>query len=128
MSAEGPSCYASYTGVFTSSAAGGCWATGTSVKELAAYGVPPRVVVVGKPLLQADAGSGFVSALNLGSWSALAKSGFGWNAGVATWQWAASAPTWLQQVYPPPSKSPTPTRTRPPSQTRTRTPSHRPHV
>jgi hypothetical protein len=46
---QGPSCYTSFDGIFSASASD-CWAPGTALPEIAAYGIPLYSVVVGKPV------------------------------------------------------------------------------
>ncbi len=47
---QGPVCYSDYTGVFVQSSSNGCWSLGTSVAEIAGYGIPLHAIVVGKPV------------------------------------------------------------------------------
>lgn len=66
---QGVNCYLTYETVFVQSNAGGACPAfpGTSVSEIVAYGVPLSVIVIGKPLLPADAGSGYIAPATLGS-------------------------------------------------------------
>jgi hypothetical protein len=96
-------CYSSYTGLFDASSEGGaCWAQGTAVRELAAYGIPEDWIVVGKPITPADAGSGWVAAEDLATWvaAAAADARLNWSAGIMGWQFSPAAGPWLQQLQP----------------------------
>ena len=96
------SCYTSSVSLFTSSGAGGlCVFPGTSVGELAAMGVDKRAVVVGKPLLEVDADTGYVEAATLGQWvRAAAAAPLAWSAGAFGWSWEKSAgPAWVADVF-----------------------------
>ena len=60
----------------------------TSVKEIADRGVPLNKIVVGKPLIQADAANtGYVCQQDLGFWAAKAYDELGWYAGIMHWQY-----------------------------------------
>lgn len=59
--------YDSYQELFTKTTQGDF--PGTSVQQIHALGVPLNKIVVSKPVLQTDAGSGWVSAANLGEWA-----------------------------------------------------------
>ena len=99
---QGPTCYTTYASVFTQSNAGGVCPSfpGTSVSEISTYGVPLNRIVVGKPLLPSDAGSGYTPPADLHNWYITAHSTLGWNAGYMTWTWsAASGPAWYQTVF-----------------------------
>ena len=88
--------------LFTSSGAGGlCVFPGTSVGELAAMGVDKRAVVVGKPLLEVDADTGYVEAATLGQWVlAAAAAPLAWSSGAFVWSWEATAgPAWVADVF-----------------------------
>ena len=67
---QGDTSYETYTELFTK--ATGPFA-GTSVKEIASRGVPLQKIVVGKPIVKADAvNSGYVAQSDLGAWAARA--------------------------------------------------------
>jgi hypothetical protein len=97
---QGPGCYTSAAGLFTRSGADCPGCPGTSLGEIAGYGVPLNRLVVGKPLVAGvDAGSGWVSAGNLGAYFAQAAAAQGWAGGGFVWQWSASAaPAWAAAV------------------------------
>jgi len=60
----------------------------TSVKEIAARGVPLKKLVVGKPASRADVvNTGYVDSLSLGSWTSQAYSEFNWYGGIMFWQY-----------------------------------------
>lgn len=51
-------------------------------------GVPLKKLVVGKPIVHADAyNTGWISQGNLGQWAKRAFEEFGWYAGVGHWQY-----------------------------------------
>jgi chitinase len=82
---QGDTKYDSYEQLFTK-ATGGAF-PGTSVKEIAARGVPLQKIVVGKPVVQADAANtGWVDQAQLGQWALRAYNEFGWYAGIGHWQ------------------------------------------
>jgi hypothetical protein len=113
-----------FAGVFTQGSNGGCWATGTSVGELASAGIALSYIVVLKLLFPADGGSGWVAASTLGSWVSQAQSQvcfndtsstyaylsclnlcillviclqLNWTGGIGAWQYSqASGASWLQ--------------------------------
>ena len=73
---------------------------GTSVLEIASYGVRLNSIVVGKPLLPTDADNGYVAPAQLRTMLSTAAAA-GWSAGVMTWSWdPAQGPAWIQAVYP----------------------------
>lgn len=95
-------CYDSSVSLFTDSGAGGlCVFPGTSVGELAAMGVDKRAIVVGKPLLEEDADTGYVAAATLGQWvRAAAGAPLAWRSGAFIWSWEATAgPAWVAAVF-----------------------------
>ena len=98
---QGPSCYSTYQSTFVAAgSAAGCGIPGTSIGEIAAAGVPLGAIVLGKPLLSADAGTGFTPAAELATWLQQAK-GMGWETGVFCWSWEEVAgPAWVQTLYP----------------------------
>ena len=60
----------------------------TSVKEIAARGVPMKKLVVGKPASRADVmNTGYVDSPSLGSWISQAYSELKWYGGVMYWQY-----------------------------------------
>jgi hypothetical protein len=70
-----------------------------------AYGIPPGLLVVGKPNNFADAidAQGWVTPATLGQWVASATAQLGWMTGVASFYWAGpNSQTWLSGVYPNP--------------------------
>lgn len=70
---------------------------GWSVAEINGYGVPLTKIVVGKPLLEADASNGYISPLDETVFVAQAIATLGWRTGIASWQWKASdSPALLQ--------------------------------
>jgi hypothetical protein len=80
---QGGTCYTTYAGLFTSSASDCSVFKGTSIAEIAGYGVPLNRIVVGKYLLNgADASNGWVSPQSLHDWFATARATLGWNAGA----------------------------------------------
>ena len=82
---QGNTQYNSYQELFTQATG---HFSGTSVKEIAARGIPLQKIVVGKPLVQADAANtGFVCQKELGNWSEKAYNELGWYAGVGHWQY-----------------------------------------
>eukprot|EP00727_Mastigamoeba_balamuthi_P013607 m51a1_g887 hypothetical protein (497) ;mRNA; f:2830-4592 len=79
------------------------WSTGTSVKEIAAKGVPLDKLVVGKPVMQKDAtNTGYVE---LGALKSILQQGInnlGWCAGVMGWQYpsdiSGTSNTWSNGI------------------------------
>jgi chitinase len=104
-------CYLNYSTLFEQSAptraragaADPCYFPGTAVAEIASYGVPLSILVVGKPLLAGDAGSGYVDPASLHAFFEEARTGpLKWGAGVMSWSWeSAEAGPWIQTVWPP---------------------------
>lgn len=101
---QGPTCYTSYTSLYMQSNASGACPPfpGTSVGEIAAYGVPEAKLVIGKPLDPGDAGSGYVAPAALhGFITEATAAGFPLT-GVMAWSWdPATAPQWIATVLPP---------------------------
>lgn len=102
---QGADCYVTYESLFLNATGGagggGCAFPGTAVAQVVAGGVPGSAIVVGKPLLTADAGSGWVSGSDLGAWAARAGGDMGWATGVFCWSWeVAAGPAWVKAVYP----------------------------
>ena len=55
-------------------------------------GVPKEMIVIGKQVTQGDASNtGLVSPNDLGRWAAQAKSEYGWETGIMTWQFPSDA-------------------------------------
>ncbi len=49
-------------------------------------GIPYNKIIIGKPSVVADAyNTGTVDFGNLGDWCSVAKSKYGWEAGIFTW-------------------------------------------
>jgi len=96
---QGASCYEDYRGIFLD--AGNCKSfPGTSVREIAEYGVPVEKLVVGKPVTTSDASNGWVSGPNLGSFVRQARDDFGWNSGIMGWVWRdSSTGDWIRSIY-----------------------------
>lgn len=95
---QGGSCYTSFTGIFTSSASDCSVFPGTSVQEIASYGVPLQKITVTKYLLTIDGSNGFVSSSILNAFLSQAKT-IGYQSGVSCWAYAAaSSASWLKQV------------------------------
>jgi len=76
--------------------------SGGAVQEIVAEGVPQSKIVVGKPVLSGDAGSGYISASTFHSFVTQAQSQLGWNAGVMGWVWHDSTTNsnWIHTIYP----------------------------
>lgn len=96
---QGAECYNTYDGLFNTSCAN---FPKTSVSNIANAGVPLNKLVVGKPMLESDAGNGYVDPSVLGQWFNQARSQLSWDAGVMTWQWHGQSVSqqWLQAIYP----------------------------
>lgn len=101
---QGPDCYVTYQGLFEqSSESKECVFPGTSVQEIQSYGIPYSKLVVGKYLLNSDAGNGMVSPSDLNKYFIQAKNEMGWNAGVMCWQFQLTGGTsaaWINTIYP----------------------------
>jgi chitinase len=102
---QGPTCYTSTESLFVASNANASCPSfpGTSVSEIAAYGVPLSVQVIGKPLEVNDAGTGWMSAAALAAALAQARASLGFNTGVMSWSWNAAgnaSAIWLATLYP----------------------------
>jgi hypothetical protein len=96
------SCYLSYNGIFTSSIFDtGCEFPGTSVAEISSYGVPINKIVVGKPVIVQNAGSGYVTPSVLNTAFITAQQSIGWISGLMGWEW--QSPTintaWLTTIF-----------------------------
>lgn len=99
---QGSSCYVSYDSLFTASNAGGACPSfpGTSVQEIASYGIPLNKIVVGK-YLSGDASNGYVDPGTLGGYLRTAQNQLGWYAGVMCWVYEGGpSAIWISQVYP----------------------------
>lgn len=100
---QGPTCYTTYAGLFTSSNGDGTCPSfpGTSLAEIASYGVPINLLIVGKPLLAGDASNGQVPATSLRDWLSRARTELGYSGGAFIWTWSATAArTWVTMVFP----------------------------
>ncbi|AYV82936.1 MAG: glycoside hydrolase [Hyperionvirus sp.] len=79
------SSYDTYATLFTQSNG---YASGTSVSQIASYGIPLEKLIVGKPLTPEYVfNSGYVTPSNLHNYFNQAKNNIGWNAGLMFWQW-----------------------------------------
>jgi len=93
------SCYTSYASLFASSEADACVFPKTSVAELVAMGVDARAIVVGKPLFDADADTGYVDGPTLAAWLRQARNESGFATGAFCWSWAADGgAAWAAEV------------------------------
>jgi len=100
---QGPTCYGTYGGIFTQSGAPGeCdWAPGTSIQEIASYGIPLNKIVLGKYLLTADADNGYLTAAKINAMIVRAQTQMNWNAGVMCWEYQqATSKAWISTIYP----------------------------
>lgn len=60
----------------------------TSVKEIAARGVPLNKLIVGKPASMADVvNTGYVASQSLGQWTGQAYNELKWYGGIMYWQY-----------------------------------------
>ena len=119
---QGSSCYTTQTGLFSASVVDCSSFPGTSLLEIASYGIPVSRIVIGKIVLGSDGSNGWVDAHQLSTWFAAISSI--WSAGIMLWQWdATAAAPYLTAVVPGPSWSATKT---PASATSSGTPSHTP--
>jgi len=81
---QGSTLYDTYDGLFISS---GGWSTGTSVKEIAAKGIPMNKIVVGKPVTPSDASNtGWMDMTALGDAATRAYKELNWYGGIMYWQ------------------------------------------
>lgn len=98
---QGRTCYTTYDGIFTRSASDCAVFPGTSVAEIASYGVLIDSIVVGKYLLKKDASNGYVTAANMSSFMSVAAQQLNYAGGVMCWAWkAANSPSWISTIYP----------------------------
>eukprot|EP01062_Namystynia_karyoxenos_P006802 TRINITY_DN12379_c3_g1_i1.p1 TRINITY_DN12379_c3_g1~~TRINITY_DN12379_c3_g1_i1.p1 ORF type:complete len:711 (+),score=255.39 TRINITY_DN12379_c3_g1_i1:83-2134(+) len=87
---QGAGLYTSYDTLFADACSGagaGCWAAGSSVKEIAAAGVPTDKLVVGKYLKAGYASNGFVAPGDLAAMFKKARGDMGWQAGAMVWMY-----------------------------------------
>jgi len=98
---QGATCYVDYNGLFKDSSSCPPF-PGTSVAEIAAYGIPLDKIVVGKYVTQGDASNGWVDPGTLGQYFQQASSDIGWNAGVMGWVWndPNTNANWINAIYP----------------------------
>jgi hypothetical protein len=80
------------------------WHPGTAILELMNRGLPKQLLVLGKLTQKSDGSAdSWVSPSKIGSWLPEAKTEFGWDTGVSTWQWNSKGnPTskeWINQVF-----------------------------
>jgi hypothetical protein len=103
---QGASCYITYKGLIENSTECTNF-PGTSIKEIASYGIPLDKIVLGKPMRQQDAGTGQMSASAIAGVVQQAKQSIGWNGGVMVWTWHGKdeSATWIQTIYPNSSSS-----------------------
>lgn len=102
-------CYTTEAGLFTASGPScttpGAYYPFTSVKEIADSGIPLSKIVVGKPVDENAAGSGYVDPSTLHTWFQSSGKAIGWNTGAGIWEWldvtGNEAIPWLDAVYPP---------------------------
>jgi chitinase len=86
---QGNTEYNTYEGLFTRSSG---YFNATSVKEIAARGVPLNKIVVGKPASRAEVvNTGYVDSQSLGQWTSQAYGDFRWYAGVMYWQFKSDS-------------------------------------
>jgi len=99
---QGYTCYVDYYGLFVSSGSS-CEFPFTSVKELVDLGIPLNKIVVGKPVTNTSASSGFVEADSLHSFFLEAYDQFRWNTGLSGWMWNDTTvlTNWVNTIYPP---------------------------
>lgn len=101
-------CYTTEEGLFTASGpsctTGGAYYPYTSVKEIADGGIPLTKIVVGKPVDERAAGSGYVDPATLHTWFQGAGKAINWNTGFGIWEWldvtGSEAIPFLNAVYP----------------------------
>ena len=67
-------------------------ADGSSLQQIVAQGVPQNKLVLGKPITSGTAYTGYVSMQTLASWVGEARSQYGWDGGVMTWEFLESNP------------------------------------
>jgi len=98
---QGTTCYMTYKGIFEDSGSECPVFPGTSVKEIAAYGIPMEKIVLGKPVRQSDASNGQMSTSQL---NAVIKQAnlMGWNSGIMGWLYRGKQESgeWIQAIYP----------------------------
>ena len=63
------------------------WADGSSRRELVDAGIPKNKLVMGKPISEATAFSGFVPATTIQRAACRAHEEFGWDGGFMTWMY-----------------------------------------
>jgi hypothetical protein len=96
---QGATCYTNYKGIFEDSSDCSPF-PGTSIKEIANYGIPMEKLVLGKPVRQGDASNGYNTGAEL---NAIVKQArlMGWNTGVMGWVWSGQdSIDWIQSIYP----------------------------
>jgi len=100
---QGPYCYVDYNGLFVSSGSSCPQFPHTAVNELVGLGIPLNKIVVGKPVVITDAGSGFVNASSLHTFFLQANAQYGWNTGLMGWMWNDTTvlTNWLATIYAP---------------------------
>ncbi|AYV84706.1 MAG: glycoside hydrolase [Hyperionvirus sp.] len=95
------SAYNIYTTLFNESDG---YALGTSLTEIASYGIPLEKLIVGKPLSPSNtANNGYITPNNLRNYFIQAQNNLGWNAGVMFFQWNEThePKIALDTIYPP---------------------------
>lgn len=100
---QGATCYVDYAGIFANSGGNGCVFPGTSVSEIASYGLPLSKIVVGK-FISGGGGSGYVDPQSLSAYFKQASSSIGWSGGLMLWLWdgpGGAAAKYLETVYDP---------------------------
>jgi len=98
---QGATCYTTFAGIFTKSSSDCTNFPGTSVAEIASYGVPLSKLTVTKYLLTGDGGNGYVAGVTLKTLLAQAEGsqGIGYTGGISCWAYAASSSAaWIAAV------------------------------
>jgi len=85
---QGTKCYTSYNSLFVESNVDKSCPDfpGTSVKEIAKYGIDLNKIVIGKYVCN-QAANGFVEPSNLCQYRVQAGKDLGWSAGIMIWEW-----------------------------------------
>jgi hypothetical protein len=97
---QGTYCYSTFDGLFRQSEYDCPGLPGTSVFEIASYGVPLYKIINGKCTTASDCSSGYITQTDLGRMHQQAATQLGWYAGTAGWQWRPEAPAWIAYSWP----------------------------
>jgi hypothetical protein len=97
---QGLTCYTTFQGLFTQSSFDCPMFPGTSINEIASYGIPLYKIINGKYTTIYDGANGWIDPNQLGSMNNQAYQEIGWQSGISTWLWRNNIKDWLSLSWP----------------------------